>query len=185
MCGIVGYVGRNQQAQDVLIDALRRLEYRGYDSAGIAIFEDDVITRRRAMGKLVNLEAILRDKPIGGHVGLGHTRWATHGKPSERNAHPHQAGSVVLVHNGIIENCRELRQEIEAAGRPIESDTDTELIAHLVDMELGTGRDMLAAGRAAWARRPGPAAFRAVVGQIDNMKFTRLGRGHVQARAIV
>ena len=159
MCGIVGYVGRNQQAQDVLIDALRRLEYRGYDSAGIAIFKDDAITRRRAMGKLVNLEAILRDKPIGGRVGLGHTRWATHGKPSERNAHPHQAGSVVLVHNGIIENCRELRQEIEAAGRPIESDTDTELIAHLVDMELGKGRDMLAAVRAACARLQGSYAF--------------------------
>jgi glucosamine--fructose-6-phosphate aminotransferase (isomerizing) len=162
MCGIVGYVGRNQRAQDVLIDGLRRLEYRGYDSAGVAIFEEGAITRRRATGKLVNLEGVLRDKPVSGHVGLGHTRWATHGKPSERNAHPHQAGSVVLVHNGIIENYRELRQEIEDAGRPVESDTDTELIAHLVDMELGAGKDMMTAVRAACSRLEGSYAFGAV-----------------------
>ena len=125
MCGIVGYVGRDRRAMDVLIDGLRRLEYRGYDSAGVAIFENGEICVRRALGKLVNLEAILRDKPIPGHVGIGHTRWATHGKPSERNAHPHRAGSVVIVHNGIIENYRDLRQEIENAGRPVDSETDT------------------------------------------------------------
>ena len=109
MCGIVGYVGR-REATPILVEGLRRLEYRGYDSAGVAIFENGTICVRRALGKLVNLESILRDKPIPGHVGIGHTRWATHGKPSERNAHPHRAGSVVIVHNGIIENYRELRQ---------------------------------------------------------------------------
>jgi glucosamine--fructose-6-phosphate aminotransferase (isomerizing) len=147
---------------DVLIDGLRRLEYRGYDSAGVAIFENGTISVRRALGKLENLEGILRDKPIPGRVGIGHTRWATHGKPSERNAHPHRAGSVVIVHNGIIENYRDLRQEIEAVGRPVESETDTELIAHLVDMELEAGRDMLSAVRAACARLEGSYAFGAL-----------------------
>ena len=109
---------------------------------------------RRAKGKLVNLEGSLREKPLQGHLGLGHTRWATHGKPSERNAHPHRAGSVVIVHNGIIENYRDLRQEIENAGRPVESETDTELIAHLVDMELEAGQDMLSAVRVARGRPP-------------------------------
>jgi glucosamine--fructose-6-phosphate aminotransferase (isomerizing) len=102
MCGIVGFIGRGHRAQDVLIDGLRRLEYRGYDSAGVAIFDQGEIQVRRALGKLANLEGILRDKPIGGRMGIGHTRWATHGKPSERNAHPHRAGGVVVVHNGII-----------------------------------------------------------------------------------
>ena len=162
MCGIVGYVGRNRRAMDVLVDGLRRLEYRGYDSAGVAIFENGTICVRRALGKLVNLEEILRDKPIPGHVGIGHTRWATHGKPSERNAHPHRAGSVVIVHNGIIENYRDLRQKIENAGRPVESETDTELIAHLVDMELEAGQDMLSAVRVACGRLQGSYAFGAL-----------------------
>jgi len=162
MCGIVGYVGRDRRAMDVLLDGLRRLEYRGYDSAGVAIFDDGEISVRRALGKLANLEGSLRDRPIAGGAGLGHTRWATHGKPSERNAHPHRAGSVALVHNGIIENYRELRQEIEAAGRGVESETDTELIAHLVDMELGDGSDVLSAVRAACARLQGSYAFGAL-----------------------
>jgi glucosamine--fructose-6-phosphate aminotransferase (isomerizing) len=162
MCGIVGYVGRDRRAMDVLLDGLRRLEYRGYDSAGVAIFQEGGLAVRRALGKLANLEGILRDRPLEGHVGLGHTRWATHGKPSERNAHPHRAGSVVLVHNGIIENYRALRQEIEAAGREIQSDTDTELIAHLVDAELARGKDLLAAVRAACARLVGSFAFGAL-----------------------
>ena len=102
MCGIVGYVGRERRAMDVLVDGLRRLEYRGYDSAGVAIFDQGEIAVRRALGKLANLEASLREAPLPGRVGVGHTRWATHGKPSERNAHPHRAGSVVIVHNGII-----------------------------------------------------------------------------------
>jgi glucosamine--fructose-6-phosphate aminotransferase (isomerizing) len=162
MCGIVGYVGRERLAQDVLMDGLRRLEYRGYDSAGVAVFDEGSISVRRAMGKLSNLESILRDRPMAGHVGLGHTRWATHGKPSERNAHPHRAGSVVIVHNGIIENYGEIRREIEAAGGEVESDTDTELIAHLIELELDAGRDLLSAVRAACAKLEGSYAFGAL-----------------------
>ena len=162
MCGIVGYVGRDRRAMDVLLDGLRRLEYRGYDSAGVAIFSDGGIAVRRAQGKLRILEEMLQDDTIPGTVGIGHTRWATHGKPSERNAHPHRAGSVVVVHNGIIENYRDLRTEIEAAGRLVESETDTELIAHLIDMELGKGCDMVEAVRFACARLEGSHALGAL-----------------------
>ncbi len=159
MCGIVGYIGRGNSAQDVIVDGLRRLEYRGYDSAGIATFESGEIAIRRAVGKLTNLEATLRDAPLTGNVGVGHTRWATHGKPSETNAHPHKAGSVVVVHNGIMENYRELRGELEAAGRTIESETDTELIAHLIDARLREGADLVTAVREACARVVGSYAF--------------------------
>jgi glucosamine--fructose-6-phosphate aminotransferase (isomerizing) len=159
MCGIVGYVGREHRAMDVLIDGLRRLEYRGYDSAGVAIFDEGQIEIRRAMGKLANLEGILRDRPLPGTVGIGHTRWATHGKPSERNAHPHRAGRVAIVHNGIIENYRELRTELEAAGRSMESETDTELIAHLIDRRVEEGDELLTAVRTACARIVGSYAF--------------------------
>jgi glucosamine--fructose-6-phosphate aminotransferase (isomerizing) len=159
MCGIVGYVGRERRAMDVLMDGLRRLEYRGYDSAGVAICENGQVVVRRTLGKLANLEAALADSPISGHVGIGHTRWATHGKPSERNAHPHRSGGVVIVHNGIIENYRALRQEIESAGRPVQSETDTELIAHLVDMELARGHDVLEAVRRACGRLVGSYAL--------------------------
>jgi glucosamine--fructose-6-phosphate aminotransferase (isomerizing) len=162
MCGIVGYVGRERQATDVLIDGLRRLEYRGYDSAGVAVLEGDELAVRRAKGKLVNLEGSLRERPLQGHLGIGHTRWATHGKPSERNAHPHRAGSVVIVHNGIIENYRELRAELEAAGVEIRSDTDTELIAHLIDRGVEGGRDLLTAVREACHRLTGSYALGAV-----------------------
>ena len=106
MCGIVGYVGREHRAMDVLLDGLRRLEYRGYDSAGVAILEGEKVEVRRAKGKLINLEGVLRDKPLQGSVGLGHTRWATHGKPSERNAHPHRAGSVAIAHTRLTHNYR-------------------------------------------------------------------------------
>ncbi|MEN8181843.1 MAG: glutamine--fructose-6-phosphate transaminase (isomerizing) [Myxococcota bacterium] len=159
MCGIVGYIGRKQRAMDVLIDGLRRLEYRGYDSAGVAIFENGGIQVRRALGKLANLEAILRDQPLPGHQGLGHTRWATHGKPSERNAHPHRAGSVVVVHNGIVENHRQLRRELEASGREIRSDTDTEIIAHLIEERVEAGSDLLRAVREATGRLVGSYAL--------------------------
>jgi glucosamine--fructose-6-phosphate aminotransferase (isomerizing) len=159
MCGIVGYVGRSHEAQQVIVDGLRRLEYRGYDSAGIAIFEGNRIAIRRAVGKLANLEAALRDRPVSGRIGVGHTRWATHGKPSERNAHPHKAGSVVVVHNGIMENYRELRAELEASGHAIASDTDTELIAHLIDDRLRSGSDLVTAVREACARVVGSYAF--------------------------
>jgi glucosamine--fructose-6-phosphate aminotransferase (isomerizing) len=147
---------------DVLIDGLRRLEYRGYDSAGLAIFDEGAIEVRRAIGKLANLESALRDKPMSGRTGIGHTRWATHGKPSERNAHPHRAGSVVIVHNGIIENYQQLRDELEAAGHSVESDTDTELIAHLIDQNESEGADLLSAVRAACSRLTGSYAFAAL-----------------------
>ena len=162
MCGIVGYIGRKRQAMDVLIDGLRRLEYRGYDSAGVAILDEGCILVRRALGKLANLEGVLCDNPIAGHVGIGHTRWATHGKPSERNAHPHCSGSVSIVHNGIVENYRQLRAELESAGRTVGSDTDTELIAHLIDQRVEAGDDLLAAVRAACSRLTGSFAFAVV-----------------------
>ena len=162
MCGIVGYVGVERRAVDVLVDGLRRLEYRGYDSAGVAVFEGDRIEIRRAEGKLVNLETALRQRPLQGVVGIGHTRWATHGKPSERNAHPHRAGSVAIVHNGIIENYREIRAELERDGATIASDTDTELIAHLIDRGVRAGKDLLTSVREACARLTGSYAFGAI-----------------------
>jgi len=145
-----------------LIDGLRRLEYRGYDSAGVAIFDGDVIDVRRAEGKLLNLEGEIRTAPMDGRVGIGHTRWATHGKPSERNAHPHRAGSIVIVHNGIIENYRELRAELEDAGRAIDSDTDTELIAHCIEQSVDAGNDLLTAVRDSCARLRGSYALAAL-----------------------
>jgi glucosamine--fructose-6-phosphate aminotransferase (isomerizing) len=162
MCGIVGYIGQEHRAVDVLVDGLRRLEYRGYDSAGVATLEGPTIEVRRAKGKLVNLEAVLREKPLEGHIGLGHTRWATHGKPSERNAHPHRAGSVVIVHNGIIENYRALRSELEASGAEILSDTDTELIAHLIDRRIREGKDLMTAVRESCAQLVGSYALGAM-----------------------
>jgi glucosamine--fructose-6-phosphate aminotransferase (isomerizing) len=147
---------------EVLIEGLRRLEYRGYDSAGIAILDGDSFHVRRALGKLANLESELGDETLTSRVGLGHTRWATHGKPSQRNAHPHRAGQVAIVHNGIIENYGELRRELEAAGRTMESETDTELIVHLIDMEIAGGKSLLDAVRAACGRLVGSYAFGAV-----------------------
>jgi glucosamine--fructose-6-phosphate aminotransferase (isomerizing) len=168
MCGIVGYIGRKSLAMEVLIDGLRRLEYRGYDSAGVAILDEGSILVRRALGKLANLEGVLRDKPVAGHVGIGHTRWATHGKPSERNAHPHCSGSVSIVHNGIVENYRQLRAELESAGRTPASDTDTELIAHLIDQRIEAGDDLLVAARTACARLAGSYAFAVISSQDPN-----------------
>ncbi len=162
MCGIVGYIGREANASEILIDGLRRLEYRGYDSAGVAIFDGDVIDVRRAEGKLMNLEGEIRTAPIEGRVGIGHTRWATHGKPSERNAHPQRAGKVVIVHNGIIENYRELRAELEGVGREILSDTDTELISHCIEQSYDAGNDLLTAVREACARLTGAYALAAL-----------------------
>jgi glucosamine--fructose-6-phosphate aminotransferase (isomerizing) len=133
MCGIVGYVGP-KDATPILVDGLRRLEYRGYDSAGIAVIAGGVVERRRAPGKLRNLEAILNSSPLSGRIGLGHTRWATHGRPSEENAHPHAdaSGRLVLVHNGIIENYLELKEKLAKAGVVFVTETDTEVVAHLV-----------------------------------------------------
>ena len=138
MCGIVGIVGRAPVA-DRLFDGLKRLEYRGYDSAGIATLADDRIERRRAQGKLANLAAVLADDPLPGHTGIAHTRWATHGAPTEANAHPHMAGDVVIVHNGIIENFKPLRDELIADGRIFLSQTDTEVVAHLIARETEDG----------------------------------------------
>jgi glucosamine--fructose-6-phosphate aminotransferase (isomerizing) len=134
MCGIVGYVGP-RDAVPLILEGLHRLEYRGYDSAGIAVVNDCQLTRRRSVGKLRELEQILRAEPIKGAYGIGHTRWATHGRPSEENAHPHQdcTGKIVVVHNGIIENYLELKSRLQAAGHRFVTQTDTEVIAHLVE----------------------------------------------------
>lgn len=139
MCGIVGILGC-QPVAGRLLEALRRLEYRGYDSAGIATVENGRIERRRAQGKLRNLEEKLLKTPLSGHIGIGHTRWATHGAPTEANAHPHLAGRVSLVHNGIIENYAGLREELETAGVRFETDTDTEVVAHLIERQLAAGK---------------------------------------------
>ena len=162
MCGIVGVIGRDGDAVEMLLDGLRRLEYRGYDSAGVAVVCDGRLEVRRAVGKLGELERKLQGERLPSVVGIGHTRWATHGKPSERNAHPHRAGSVVIVHNGIVENYTELRAELEASGSVISSDTDTELIAHLIERGVRGGRDLLAASRAACERMTGSYAFAAL-----------------------
>ena len=131
MCGIVGLLGR-QPATPLLFEGLRRLEYRGYDSAGIATIAGGRLDRRRAEGKLANLAAVLEERPLGGTVGIGHTRWATHGRPNETNAHPHIAGGIAVVHNGIIENFRPIRQRLEALGQVFETETDTEVVPHLI-----------------------------------------------------
>jgi glucosamine--fructose-6-phosphate aminotransferase (isomerizing) len=138
MCGIVGILGRGPVAEQ-LVDSLKRLEYRGYDSAGVATLEGDHLERRRAEGKLKNLETRLRAEPLAGHTGIGHTRWATHGKPTESNAHPHATDNVAVVHNGIIENFRDLRQMLEKQGAKFQSDTDTEVVVHLVNSYLLKG----------------------------------------------
>jgi glucosamine--fructose-6-phosphate aminotransferase (isomerizing) len=159
MCGIVGYVGSDRSAQEVLIDGLRRLEYRGYDSSGLAVWDGGELQVRRAVGKLSNLDGLLHERPLPGSIGIGHTRWATHGKPSEPNAHPHRAGRVAIVHNGIVENYREIREELLAAGREVLSETDTELVAHLIDMQIGEGKDLLSAVRASVSRLVGSYAL--------------------------
>src|ERR1700759_1207323 len=138
MCGIVGILGRAPAAER-LVDSLKRLEYRGYDSAGVATLEGDRLHRRRAEGKLKNLEARLEKSPLKGVSGLGHTRWATHGKPTENNAHPHSTERVAVIHNGIIENFRELREALEAKGAVFRTETDTEVVLHLVDSYLTKG----------------------------------------------
>jgi glucosamine--fructose-6-phosphate aminotransferase (isomerizing) len=139
MCGIVGILGKGAVAPQI-VDALKRLEYRGYDSAGVATLEKGALTRRRAAGKLRFLEEKLQKEPLSGHAGIGHTRWATHGGPSEANAHPHATDRVAVVHNGIIENYKELREELADHGVVFSSDTDTEVIVHLVTRELDAGK---------------------------------------------
>ena len=158
MCGIVGVIG-SKPAAPLLLEALQRLEYRGYDSAGIATLVEDRIERRRAPGKLVNLAQVLDGEPLPGTTGIGHTRWATHGAPTQRNAHPHGTPRVSVVHNGIIENHAELRAELELAGQVFETETDTETVAQLVDLHLRRGMDPVDAARAAFIRLEGAYAL--------------------------
>ena len=168
MCGIIGIVG-NQPVADRLIESLKRLEYRGYDSAGIAAQVDGVLERRRAPGKLKELEKVLAAQPLVATTGIGHTRWATHGAPTERNAHPHIAGRVAVVHNGIIENFAELKAELIAAGRTFSSDTDTEVVAHLLDSELATGLSPLEAFKATLDRLTGAFALCVLISGEDEV----------------
>jgi glucosamine--fructose-6-phosphate aminotransferase (isomerizing) len=154
MCGIVGIAGTRDVAP-IILEALKRLEYRGYDSAGIATLEDGEIARRRSPGKLVNLGAVLADHPLHGFTGIGHTRWATHGAPTEANAHPHASAKVAIVHNGIIENFRELKAELQAKGHKFESETDSETAAHLVTQLLSEGLAPDEAAKLAVARLTG------------------------------
>ena len=156
MCGIVGYSGF-REAEEVLLEGLRNLEYRGYDSAGLSIFEDGVIRTVKSQGRIQKLADKLQEAPIHGHCGIAHTRWATHGVPSDINAHPHLSDNVSLLHNGIIENYLELKEELIAKGYHFVSQTDTEVAAHLIS-SLYTG-DPLAAISAALERIEGSYAF--------------------------
>ncbi len=175
MCGIVGVLGTGPVAHQVL-DSLKRLEYRGYDSAGIATLERGHLTRRRAEGKLKNLQARLILEPLEGHIGIGHTRWATHGRPSEYNAHPHATDRVAVVHNGIIENFRTLREELIAEGVNFSSDTDTEVVAHLVTRELRSGATPHAAVAATLGRLHGAFALGFIFEGEENLLIgARLG----------
>ena len=168
MCGIVGILGSKPIAVD-LVDALRRLEYRGYDSAGVATVENGHLDRRRAEGKLKNLELRLSERPLQGRAGIGHTRWATHGKPVERNAHPHMNARVAVVHNGIIENFHELRDELTAKGHHFQTETDTETVLHLVSDYLDQGCAPLAAAQAALRRLRGAFALAMIFAGEDNL----------------
>ncbi len=158
MCGIVGILGREPVAEEI-VEALKRLEYRGYDSAGVATLESGHLTRRRAEGKLKNLEKRLASEPLAGLSGIGHTRWATHGRPNEVNAHPHATDKVAVVHNGIIENFKELREELQGKGHTFATETDTEVVAHLVTHEMKNGRSPADAVQAALPRLRGAFAL--------------------------
>ena len=156
MCGIVGYIGE-RDATPLILGGLKKLEYRGYDSAGLAVLKNGQIEVRRNAGKLVNLEMNVCEQPISGTLGIGHTRWATHGEPSARNAHPHLSGSgeVVVVHNGIVENFIELKEELVTEGVVFQSDTDTETIVHLIEKFLSVTGDLESAARKALGQLKG------------------------------
>jgi glucosamine--fructose-6-phosphate aminotransferase (isomerizing) len=168
MCGIVGILGTGPVAEQI-VDALKRLEYRGYDSAGIATLEAGRLTRRRAEGKLRNLETRLSQSPLSGAIGIGHTRWATHGKPSEANAHPHASERLAVVHNGIIENFKSLREELSAKGHKFETETDSEVAAFLVTDELARGKSPIQAVAAALPRMRGAYALAYLFDGEDNL----------------
>ncbi len=175
MCGIVGVVG-TALAAPLLLDGLKRLEYRGYDSAGIATLVGGRIERRRAEGKLTNLETLLQREPLSGTTGIGHTRWATHGAPTEVNAHPHATERVAVVHNGIIENFQELRAELEAKGRRFSTQTDTEVVAHLLTVYLDEGLAPEAAMEATLKRIEGAFAIAVLIfGREDVLLAARRG----------
>src|SRR6185369_3921839 len=170
MCGIIGYVG-SREATPILVGALRRLEYRGYDSAGIAVKNGKAATLVRSRGKLIELERLLDRNPAAGNVGIGHTRWATHGGPSDENAHPHKAGPISVVHNGIIENHASLRTRLSAAGRRFTSETDTEVLAHLIAEALDEGvTDLADAVRVALRKVEGSYAI-AVISDVHGERI--------------
>jgi glucosamine--fructose-6-phosphate aminotransferase (isomerizing) len=160
MCGIVGYIGP-RDATPIVLNGLKRLEYRGYDSAGIAVLEDGHIELRRRVGKLSELQNLVGEQPLNGNIGIGHTRWATHGEPSDRNAHPHvgMTGDVVVVHNGIVENFLELRSELQAEGAEFNSDTDTETIVHLIERYMAAGMSLEEAARESFQQLRGAQAI--------------------------
>jgi glucosamine--fructose-6-phosphate aminotransferase (isomerizing) len=175
LCGIIGILGQGPVGP-LLVDALKRLEYRGYDSAGVATLESGAIVRRRAEGKLRNLETRLVEAPLTGRTGIGHTRWATHGKPTEANAHPHATERVAVVHNGIIENFRELREALIARGARFRSETDTEVVAHLVDEKLAAGLSPLDAVQSVLKVLKGAFSLAFVFGGHDDLLIgARLG----------
>ncbi|MGY8960360.1 MAG: glutamine--fructose-6-phosphate transaminase (isomerizing), partial [Alphaproteobacteria bacterium] len=176
MCGIIGIIGVSSAAAPLLVDGLKRLEYRGYDSAGIATIVDGKIERRRAEGKIVNLQAVLKDQPLAGAIGIGHTRWATHGVPNEANAHPHATKRVAVVHNGIIENFLELREELASDESPFETETDTEVVVHLVTHFLDQGMSPREAVSATLPRLEGAFALVMIFsGEEDLMIGARRG----------
>jgi glucosamine--fructose-6-phosphate aminotransferase (isomerizing) len=168
MCGIIGIIG-TEPAAPRLVTSLKRLEYRGYDSAGVATLEGGVLTRRRAEGKLKNLEDRLAREPLSGTIGIGHTRWATHGRPTENNAHPHATDKLAVVHNGIIENFAELRRELEAKGAKFATETDTEVVAHLVTEEMKSGASPVEAVRRSLPRLRGAFALAFLFAGQDNL----------------
>jgi glucosamine--fructose-6-phosphate aminotransferase (isomerizing) len=175
VCGIIGIVGKEEVCSR-LLSGLRRLEYRGYDSAGIATDHDGVIDRRRAPGKLDNLAAVLNERPLPGHTGIAHTRWATHGAPTEDNAHPHATGEVAVVHNGIIENFKALREELQARGRVFTSQTDTEVVAHLISEQVEQGAEPAAAVAGVLKRLHGAFALAILFRQYPDLLIgARLG----------
>jgi glucosamine--fructose-6-phosphate aminotransferase (isomerizing) len=181
MCGIVGYIG-SQGATGIILDGLKRLEYRGYDSAGVAVISDGVLQVRRSAGRIRNLESILRDRPIDGPVGIGHTRWATHGRPSEENAHPHTdcTGSIVVVHNGILENYLPIKKRLQADGHTFKSETDTEVVAHLVESHLPAAGTLAEAVRRTLAELHGAYAIGVVSDREPDVLVTaKTGAGGV------
>src|SRR6056297_3585091 len=175
MCGIVGVLGKHE-ASPTLVEALKRLEYRGYDSAGIATLNDGCLDRRRAVGKLVNLSDLLVHEPLPGKAGIGHTRWATHGAPTLGNTHPHRAGPVAVVHNGIIENYRQLRADLGQKGVGFDTDTDTETVALLTKLYLDLGLAPVDAAKATIDRLEGAYALAFLFdGEPDLMIAARKG----------